>query len=109
MDEMRSFDTGEPSIGIFWYNPWSDGLCGVNKHELTPMDIESADKLTNGIIEYDVDIREQEGLMGSVRWNKDHFEVLVGYWAKWYEAQLTKAIQEEFNLEDFTYLNPYLQ
>ena len=40
MAEMKSFDEQMPCVGIFWYDPETHSLFGVQKEEVTPQKVE---------------------------------------------------------------------
>lgn len=98
MADMKSFDEPMPSVGSFSFDPVQKSLFNVRKMELTPQMIEDARAKSIQIIESPDQPRDHTVLGGSVRWNTDKFEILVGHWAEPILDELTSLVEKEFSL-----------
>lgn len=98
MADMISFDEPMPSVGSFSFDPVQKTLFNVRKMELTPQMIEDARAKSIQIIESPDQPRDHTVLGGSVRWNTDKFEILVGHWAEPILDELTSLVEKEFSL-----------
>ena len=98
MADMKSFDEPMPSGGSFSFDPVQKSLFNVRKMELTPQMIEDARAKSIQIIESPDQPRDHTVLGGSVRWNTDKFEILVGHWAEPILDELTSLVEKEFSL-----------
>lgn len=98
-----------PSVGIFWYDFASHSLFGVRKQEVTPAQMEAAacDGLPFIIYpETNEEVWQREKFPGDyaqtprgrVSWVVNRFIVLVGFWARPIEKELTVLLQAEFSL-----------
>lgn len=98
MADMKSFNEPMPSVGSFSFDPVQRSLFNVSKMELTPQMIEDARAKSIQIIESPDQPRDHTVLGGSVRWNTDKFEILVGHWAEPILDELTSLVEKEFSL-----------
>ncbi len=98
MADMKSFNEPMPSVGSFSFDPVQKSLFNVRKMELTPQMIEDARAKSIQIIESPDQPRDHTVLGGSVRWNTDKFEILVGHWAEPILDELTSLVEKEFSL-----------
>lgn len=125
MMDIDFYDEPMPAVGIFWYNREEHDLFGVYKKELSPrMMEEAAEKGLPYILfqslhrnvwqkQYMHAVTHNEPSLfmgdydqfprGRVSWCVDHFEVLVGSWARDIEDDLAALIRKHFALSSFEF------
>ena len=105
MTDMKSFDEQMPCVGIFWYDPETHSLSGVQKEELTPQKVEKEAENGVRVICYPEAAKENNvEFQGRIIWHYDKFIVLVGKWAEAIQEELTELLEKEFSLPFFEFV-----